>query len=103
MCVYDMSLAHIRRYQLFFFLGYITQDFNSQMCAELVKLVEGTVRSEYKLTPNRPIYLIGESVGGCLALSVAANNPHIDLMLIVANPGFLPSHEHTYVDAFVKD
>ncbi|XP_010679961.3 phytyl ester synthase 1, chloroplastic isoform X5 [Beta vulgaris subsp. vulgaris] len=53
---------------------------------ELVKLVEGTVRSEYKLTPNRPIYLIGESVGGCLALSVAANNPHIDLMLIVANP-----------------
>lgn len=84
-------------------MGYITQDFNSQMCAELVKLVEGTVRSEYKLTPNRPIYLIGESVGGCLALSVAANNPHIDLMLIVANPGFLPSHEHTYVDAFVKD
>ncbi|XP_021845114.2 phytyl ester synthase 2, chloroplastic isoform X2 [Spinacia oleracea] len=54
--------------------------------SELVKLVEGTVRSEYKLSPNRPIYLIGESVGGCLALAVAANNPHIDLMLIVANP-----------------
>ncbi|KEH23472.1 acyltransferase-like protein At1g54570, chloroplastic isoform X3 [Medicago truncatula] len=53
---------------------------------DLVKLVEKTVRSEYKRSPNRPIYLIGESLGGCLALAVAARNRDIDLVLILANP-----------------
>ncbi|KAE9449017.1 hypothetical protein C3L33_19088, partial [Rhododendron williamsianum] len=52
----------------------------------LVDLVERTVRSENYLSPNRPIYLVGESIGACLALSVAARNPDIDLMLILANP-----------------
>ncbi|KAL2240675.1 UNVERIFIED_CONTAM: Acyltransferase-like protein, chloroplastic [Sesamum indicum] len=41
---------------------------------------------EHSRTPNRPIYLVGESFGGCLALAVAARNPDIDLMLILANP-----------------
>ncbi|XP_059644087.1 phytyl ester synthase 2, chloroplastic-like [Cornus florida] len=54
--------------------------------ADLVNLVEKTVRSEYYLSPNRPIYLVGESVGGCLALTVAARNPGIDLVLILSNP-----------------
>nr|XP_027188578.1 acyltransferase-like protein At3g26840, chloroplastic isoform X2 [Cicer arietinum] len=53
---------------------------------DLVKLVEKTVRSEYQRSPNRPIYLVGESLGGCLALAVAARNPDIDLVLILANP-----------------
>ncbi|KAG8385010.1 hypothetical protein BUALT_Bualt04G0177700 [Buddleja alternifolia] len=53
---------------------------------DLVKLVESTVRLEYSRTPNRPIYLVGESFGGCLALAVAARNPDIDLVLILANP-----------------
>ncbi|KAM2203706.1 hypothetical protein ACFX1S_023440 [Malus domestica] len=53
---------------------------------DLVKLVERTVRSEHRLAPNRPIYLVGESLGACLALSVAALNPDIDLVLILANP-----------------
>ncbi|KAK9117650.1 hypothetical protein Sjap_016597 [Stephania japonica] len=53
---------------------------------ELVLLVENTIKSEYSHSPNRPIYLIGESLGGCLALAVAARNPNIDLMLILANP-----------------
>ncbi|KAI8533367.1 hypothetical protein RHMOL_Rhmol10G0003700 [Rhododendron molle] len=52
----------------------------------LVDLVERTVTSENYLSPNRPIYLVGESIGACLALSVAARNPDIDLMLILANP-----------------
>ncbi|XP_031265805.1 acyltransferase-like protein At3g26840, chloroplastic isoform X2 [Pistacia vera] len=52
----------------------------------LVKLVERTVRSENYLLPNRPIYLVGESLGACLALAVAARNPDIDLVLILANP-----------------
>ncbi|KAL0716070.1 hypothetical protein Bca4012_065392 [Brassica carinata] len=43
-------------------------------------------RSEYYRLPNRPIYIVGESIGACLALDVAASNPDIDLVLILANP-----------------
>ncbi|XP_041004198.1 acyltransferase-like protein At3g26840, chloroplastic isoform X2 [Juglans microcarpa x Juglans regia] len=53
---------------------------------ELAKLVERTIRSENHRSPNRPIYLVGESFGGCLALAVAACTPDIDLVLILANP-----------------
>ncbi|XP_062017790.1 phytyl ester synthase 2, chloroplastic-like [Rosa rugosa] len=53
---------------------------------DLVKLIESTIRSEHHRSPNRPIYLVGESLGACLALSVAAFNPDIDLVLILANP-----------------
>ncbi|KAL6136034.1 hypothetical protein ACLB2K_061336 [Fragaria x ananassa] len=53
---------------------------------DLVKLVERTIRSEHHASPDRPIYLVGESIGACLALSVAALNPDIDLVLILANP-----------------
>ncbi|GLT57373.1 hypothetical protein SLA2020_303510 [Shorea laevis] len=61
---------------------------------ELVKIVERTIRSENHHSPNRPIYLVGESFGGCLALAVAALNPDIDLVLILANPAtsFCRSH-----------
>ena len=52
-----------------------------------MKLIERTVRSEYYRVPNRPIYIVGESVGACLALDVAASNPDIDIVLILANPG----------------
>ncbi|EOY02897.1 Esterase/lipase/thioesterase family protein, putative [Theobroma cacao] len=53
---------------------------------ELVKMVETTVRSESCRSPNRPIYILGESLGACLGLAVAARNPKIDLLLILANP-----------------
>ncbi|PRQ34588.1 putative diacylglycerol acyltransferase, alpha/Beta hydrolase [Rosa chinensis] len=53
---------------------------------DLVKLIESTIRSEHHRSPNRPIYLVGESLGACLALSVAAFNPDIDLVLILASP-----------------
>ncbi|XP_017628718.1 phytyl ester synthase 2, chloroplastic-like [Gossypium arboreum] len=53
---------------------------------ELVKLVERTVRSENYRSPNRPIYLVGESIGACLAISVAAPNPDMDLILVLSNP-----------------
>ncbi|XP_068661517.1 phytyl ester synthase 1, chloroplastic-like [Aristolochia californica] len=52
----------------------------------LVKFVEDTVRCEHVLSPNMPIYLVGDSFGGCLALAVAARNPTIDLILVLANP-----------------
>ncbi|KAK4846223.1 hypothetical protein QYF36_014526 [Acer negundo] len=52
----------------------------------LVKLIEKKVKSENSHLPKRPIYLVGDSLGACLALAVAARNPHIDLALILANP-----------------
>ncbi|XP_021911751.1 acyltransferase-like protein At3g26840, chloroplastic, partial [Carica papaya] len=53
---------------------------------DLVKLVERAVRSENFRSPGRPIYIVGESLGGCIALAVAARNHDIDLVLILANP-----------------
>ncbi|GAY65760.1 hypothetical protein CUMW_243500 [Citrus unshiu] len=50
----------------------------------LVKLIETTVRSENCLSPKRPIYLVGESLGACLALAVASRNPRIDLVLVLS-------------------
>lgn len=52
----------------------------------LVKLVEETVRFEHASSPNKPIYLVGDSFGGCLALAVAARNPTVDLVVILVNP-----------------
>ncbi|XP_010245387.2 PREDICTED: acyltransferase-like protein At1g54570, chloroplastic [Nelumbo nucifera] len=52
----------------------------------LVKFVEDAVRLESALSPNKPIYLVGDSLGGCLALAVAARNPTIDLVLVLVNP-----------------
>ncbi|XP_075522831.1 phytyl ester synthase 1, chloroplastic-like isoform X2 [Primulina tabacum] len=53
---------------------------------ELVEWVEETVRVEHYLSPKKPIYLVGDSFGGCLALAVAARNPKIDLLVVLANP-----------------
>lgn len=53
----------------------------------LVDYVERTVKSESSRAPDRPVYLVGESVGACIALAVAARNPDIDLILILVNPG----------------
>jgi len=72
---------------LYFFFNLIGSD--------LVKLVEQTVRSENCHSPNRPIYLVGESLGACLALAVAVRNPDIDLSLILANPGTLRIENYT--------
>ncbi|XP_049934732.1 phytyl ester synthase 1, chloroplastic-like isoform X2 [Nymphaea colorata] len=52
----------------------------------LVKFVEKTVRLENSSAPRRPVYLVGDSFGGCLALSVAARNPDVDIVLLLANP-----------------
>lgn len=59
-----------------------------------MKLVETTIRTENHHLPDRPIYLVGESVGACLALAVAARIPHIDLVLLLSNSG-----EHHLVTA----
>lgn len=54
---------------------------------DLVVLVQNTVRDEQDQSAKRPIYLVGESLGASLALLVAAQNPDIDFVLILANPG----------------
>ncbi|XP_057780774.1 phytyl ester synthase 2, chloroplastic-like [Salvia miltiorrhiza] len=54
--------------------------------ADLVMLVENTIRGEQDQSTKRPIYLVGESLGASLALVVAASNPDIDFVLILANP-----------------
>ncbi|XP_023769522.1 phytyl ester synthase 1, chloroplastic isoform X1 [Lactuca sativa] len=51
----------------------------------LIKIVEESVKIEQNLSPNKPIYLLGESFGAILALAVASRNPTIDLILILAN------------------
>jgi alpha-beta hydrolase superfamily lysophospholipase len=50
-------------------------------------MVEDVVRKENTTSPSKPIYLLGNSFGGCLALAVAARNPHINLVLVLVNPG----------------
>ncbi|XP_058083370.1 phytyl ester synthase 1, chloroplastic-like isoform X3 [Magnolia sinica] len=52
----------------------------------LLEFIEETVKLEHAASPNKPIYLVGDSFGGCLALSIAARNPSIDLLLILSNP-----------------
>uniref|UniRef100_J3KZU9 Serine aminopeptidase S33 domain-containing protein n=2 Tax=Oryza brachyantha TaxID=4533 RepID=J3KZU9_ORYBR len=52
----------------------------------LLQIVENSIKYEHVMSPNRPIYLVGDSFGGCLALSVAARNPQLDLVLILINP-----------------
>ncbi|KAK3412926.1 hypothetical protein EUGRSUZ_I01584 [Eucalyptus grandis] len=69
-------------------------------------MVETTTKAETNRSPNRPNYLVGESLGGCLALAFAACNPDTDLLLILADPGekqfllcLLSEKHRTYVFA----
>lgn len=68
---------------------------------ELVKFVGEAVEAEHASSPDMPIYLVGDSFGGCLAVSVAAAYPSIDIVLILVNPGekilVFPSSSHHYI------
>ncbi|CAN0920527.1 Phytyl ester synthase 1, chloroplastic [Linum grandiflorum] len=57
-----------------------------KLLESLINFVEETLKIEHASSPNRPIYLVGDSFGGCLALALAARNPQIDLVVILANP-----------------
>ncbi|KAL2651550.1 hypothetical protein R1flu_019678 [Riccia fluitans] len=52
----------------------------------LVSFVEETVRNEARNHLGSPIYLLGESFRGALALAVTARNPKLDLVLFLVNP-----------------
>ncbi|KAK9732761.1 hypothetical protein RND81_04G020200 [Saponaria officinalis] len=60
----------------------------------LVELVEKAIRKEHALSPDKPIYVVGDSFGGCLALAVAARCPTIDLVLILSNPATSMNRGH---------
>ncbi|XP_047082741.1 phytyl ester synthase 1, chloroplastic-like isoform X2 [Lolium rigidum] len=66
---------------------------------ELLQIVDECIKYEHALSPNRPVFVVGDSLGGCLAISVAAHNPEIDLVLIVVNPG--TSFAETLVQAIL--
>lgn len=53
----------------------------------LIKLIESTIKEEVSRRPGRPIYVMGEGYGALLAISLAARNPDVDLVLILVNPG----------------
>lgn len=57
------------------------------MLTGLLQIVEQSIKYEHELSPSKPIYIVGDSFGGCLALAVAARNPQIDLVLVLVNPG----------------
>ncbi|KAK1408020.1 hypothetical protein QVD17_39650 [Tagetes erecta] len=67
---------------------------------DLVQFVEETVRLEHASSPKKPIYLVGDSFGGCLAMSVAARNPTVDLVLILVNPA--TSFERSRLPTFLS-
>jgi pimeloyl-ACP methyl ester carboxylesterase len=52
----------------------------------LVEQVSHLIGREQQRSPSRPIYLCGESFGGCLALKLAAHFPHQCDRLILVNP-----------------
>jgi pimeloyl-ACP methyl ester carboxylesterase len=52
----------------------------------LIEQTASLLAREKRLSPERPIYLCGESFGGCLALKLAAYFPNLCDRLILVNP-----------------
>ncbi|KAH9307321.1 hypothetical protein KI387_035232, partial [Taxus chinensis] len=60
----------------------------------LLTFANETLMLECGGATSRPIYLVGECLGGCLALALAAHNPDIDLTLVLVNPATCFSRSH---------
>ena len=54
----------------------------NDLAQETIKLIQG----ELEINGDRPVYLCGESFGGCLALKVALTHPSLIKRLILVNP-----------------
>eukprot|EP00249_Psilotum_nudum_P022181 c28408_g1_i2 orf=78-2234(+) len=52
----------------------------------LARIVEAMLHEIDSNMNLKPIYIVGDSLGGALALTVAARNPTMDLVLILSNP-----------------
>ncbi len=55
--------------------------------AALLEQVEAVIKEEQIVRPKSTIYLMGEAYGGVLALLLAARNPHVNLVLVLIDPG----------------
>ncbi|YAF97917.1 MAG: alpha/beta fold hydrolase [Nodularia sp. CChRGM 3473] len=53
---------------------------------ELTKNVLDLIHAELEKSSQRPVYLCGESFGGCLAMKVATQAPHLFKRIILINP-----------------
>lgn len=53
---------------------------------ELTSSVVDLIKAESQVQPQRPIYLCGESFGGCLAMKVLVEAPHLFRRIILVNP-----------------
>ncbi|CAI5466267.1 unnamed protein product [Closterium sp. Yama58-4] len=51
----------------------------------LLSLTEAEVLQEHEQSPNRPLFLAGESFGALLAAAVAARNPSLPISLVLIN------------------
>lgn len=83
--VHYSSIMHGLLFHLMFPL--VSSDTIGYLFVGLLLFVEDVIRHEHSTCQNRPIYLVGNSFGACLAISVAARNPNIDLIIILINPG----------------
>ncbi|MBC6433300.1 alpha/beta hydrolase [Nostoc sp. HG1] len=52
----------------------------------LAKSVLDLIHAELEKSSHRPVYLCGESFGGCLAMKVAIQTPHLFKRIILINP-----------------
>jgi pimeloyl-ACP methyl ester carboxylesterase len=53
---------------------------------DMAKAVSALVAAERDINPTRPVYLCGESFGGCLALKTIVRSPQLFDYLILINP-----------------
>jgi pimeloyl-ACP methyl ester carboxylesterase len=53
---------------------------------ELATIVVELIQAELRNDPARPVYLCGESFGGCLAMKVALKAPHLFKRIVLVNP-----------------
>ncbi|ELS04393.1 putative hydrolase or acyltransferase of alpha/beta superfamily [Xenococcus sp. PCC 7305] len=61
--------------------------------AALVEQTAALIRAERKLAPSRPVYICGESFGGCLALKLAAYSRDLFDRMILMNPASTLSNQ----------
>lgn len=60
---------------------------------ELAKQTVNLIQDELEKNSNRPVYLCGESFGGCLAIKVALHSPQLFRKIVLANPASSFNHQ----------
>jgi pimeloyl-ACP methyl ester carboxylesterase len=70
----------------------------------LARNVLDLIHGELEKSRQRPIYLCGESFGGCLAMKVATESPHLFKRIILINPAssFLQQPWFSWISQFTQ-